>query len=327
MPPTGRGGSAGHEPTHRYAPVTPGGIIGGVSQRRENPESREKPEDAESRESRESPESRGDRRHHGYLLDNQQVEAGARFEALSALFDPVTFRHVEDVGITAGWRCWEVGAGGPSVPEWLADRVGPTGRVLATDIDVSWTGTAASRGVEVLRHDVGLDPAPEGPFDLVHARLVLGHVTQREAALRAMVGALRPGGWLLLEEADPALQPLICLDEYGPEQELANRLRRGFRHLMDERGVDLGYGRKLPRLLRAVGLSDVRADAFFPITSPPCRVLETATVHQVRDRLTAAGLATDAEIDQHLANIAAGRLDLATAPMISAWGRRPEDDA
>ena len=72
----------------------------------------------------------------GYLLDNQQVEAGERFDALSAIFDPPTFRHLDRLGIGAGWRCWEVGAGGPSVPRWLAERVGPAGRVLATDIDV-----------------------------------------------------------------------------------------------------------------------------------------------------------------------------------------------
>ncbi|MEU3488084.1 methyltransferase domain-containing protein [Streptomyces massasporeus] len=262
----------------------------------------------------------------GYLLDNRQAEAGTRFDALAALFDASTFRHFERVGIDAGWRCWEVGAGGPSVTAWLRERVGPTGRVLATDIEVSWTGTAATEGVEVLRHDVGRDDPPPGPFDLVHARLVLVHVTERDAALRSMVRALRPGGVLLVEDADPALQPLICPDEHGPEQERANRLRAGFRELLRQRGADLSYGRRLPRLLREAGLVDVEADAYFPITSPACDVLEAATVRQVRDKLVAEGLATDDEIERHLANIAAGRLDLATSPRISAWGRRPEGD-
>ncbi|MGW8379877.1 methyltransferase domain-containing protein [Streptomyces sp. ODS28] len=257
----------------------------------------------------------------GYLLDNQQVEAGTRFDALAELFDASTFRHFETVGVESGWHCWEAGAGGPSVAGWLARRVGPQGRVLATDIDVSWT-RAAPDGVEVLRHDVSAEEPPDGPFDLVHARLVLVHVPDREATLRSMIRSLRPGGWLVLEDADPALQPLICPEEYGPEQELANRLRRGFRQLLAERGADLSYGRKLPRLLREAGLDGVQADAYFPITSPACAALETATVHQVRGRLTAAGLATDEEIERHLANVASGRLDLATSPMITAWGRR-----
>ncbi|MFI7098600.1 methyltransferase domain-containing protein [Streptomyces sp. NPDC050161] len=258
----------------------------------------------------------------GYLLDNRQAEAGKRFAALSALFDPSTFRHFGTVGVGEGWRCWEVGAGGPTVPSWLAERVGPAGYVVATDIDTSWMRQAV--GFEALRHDVAAEPPPAGgPFDLIHARLVLVHVADRAKALRSMTEALRPGGWLVLEDADPALQPLICPDEYGPQQELANRLRRGFRALLKERGADLAYGRKLPRLLREAGLADVRADAYFPIASPACTVLEEATVRQVRDKLVAAGLATDEEIDRHLATVAAGGLDLATSPMISAWGRRP----
>ncbi len=137
-----------------------------------------------------------------------------------------------------------------------------------------------------------------------------------------MVSTLRPGGWLLVEDADPALQPLICPDEHGPEQALANTLRRGFRELMRQRGADLAYGRTLPRLLRGAGLADVRADAYFPLASPACTALESATVQQVRRRLVAAGLASDEQIERHLANVATGRLDLATSPMISAWGRR-----
>ncbi|EFL36760.1 methyltransferase [Streptomyces viridochromogenes DSM 40736] len=116
---------------------------------------------------------------------------------------------------------------------------GAGGRVLATGIDVSWAETAAIAGVEELRHDVARDEPPAGPFDLVHARLVLVHAAERETALRTMVRALRPGGWLLVEDADPALQPLICPDEYGPGRELANRLRTGFRQLLRQRGADL----------------------------------------------------------------------------------------
>jgi hypothetical protein len=89
------------------------------------------------------------------------------------------------------------------------------------------------------------------------------------------------------------------------------------------RTADLSYGRKLPRLLRDAGLSQVRADAFFPMTSPACGLLEAATITQLRDELIDHHYATEADIDRHLASIAAGHIDFATAPMISAWGRRP----
>ena len=259
----------------------------------------------------------------GYLLDNQQPEAPRRFDALATLFDPSTFRHLERVGVGAGWRCWEVGAGGPTVVDWLAGRVGPEGQVLATDIDIDHITGSTAATVAVRRHDVGRDPPPTGGFDLVHARLVLVHVPERTRALASMVEALRPGGWLVVEDADPALQPLICPDESGSEQRLANRLRQGFRTLMAERGADLAFGRTLPRRLRDAGLVEVEADAYFPVTAPACALLEQATVEQIRERLVANGIATDADIDLHLANVASGRLDLATSPMVSSWGRKP----
>lgn len=258
----------------------------------------------------------------GYLLDNARAEAGERFVWLAELFDPVTLGHVDRLGVRAGSRCWEVGAGGRSIPAALAAAVGPTGYVLATDIDPSWLPEGES--YEVRRHDVTADPPPElGTFDLVHARLVLGHLPDRAAALATMAAALRPGGRLLVEDADTALQPLACLDESGAAQRRANRLRDAIRELLIRRGADLRYGRTLPGALRAAGLVDVAAAGSFPVGGPACDRLEATTIAHVRGELLAAGLAEAAEIDAHLAALDAGELDLTLAPLISAWGRRP----
>jgi SAM-dependent methyltransferase len=259
---------------------------------------------------------------HEYLLANQQPGASGRLAALARVFDPVTFSHLDAIGVASGWKCWEVGAGLQSVPAWLESRVGPRGRVLATDLDPSLL--RSTDVIEVRRHDVGSDPAPADDFDLVHARLVLVHVANRAAALAAMVDALRPGGWLLVEDADPQLQPLACPDETSDAERLANRIRTGFRDLMAERGVDLAFGRTLPRLLRDSGLIDVQADGYFPLTSRAGLDLEVATVVQLRDRLESNGSANREELDRHLTDLTEGRIEVTTAPSISAWGRRPE---
>lgn len=172
-------------------------------------------------------------------------------------------------------------------------------------------------------HDMVRDPPPSETFDLVHARLVLVHLTDRGSALQVLVDALRPGGWLVIEDADPALQPLACPDERGPAEDLANRVRAQVRTLMAERGAELAYGRTLPRLLRAAQLADVGAEAYFPVTSRACAPLEAASIRQVRDELLAAGLATVQEIEAHLTNLTRGDIDLTLAPLITAWGRKP----
>ena len=70
-----------------------------------------------------------------YVLDNADEQTSARFAALPRLYDPGTIRHLEQLGVGPGWRCLEVGGGGGSIAAWLSDRVGPTGHVLATDLD------------------------------------------------------------------------------------------------------------------------------------------------------------------------------------------------
>jgi hypothetical protein len=56
-----------------------------------------------------------------YTFDNSGAQAATRFAALAAIFDPGTIRHLQDIGISEGWRCLEVGAGGGSIAKWLCD--------------------------------------------------------------------------------------------------------------------------------------------------------------------------------------------------------------
>src|SRR5438477_229199 len=105
------------------------------------------------------------------------------------------------------------GAGGGSIALWLAEQVGPSGSVLATDIDTRFLEGLARPNLAIRRHDIATDALPEAAFDLVHARFVLVHVPQRDTALQRMVRALKPGGWLVVEEPGaPVVQPEPELD-------------------------------------------------------------------------------------------------------------------
>ncbi len=243
------------------------------------------------------------------------------YQTLSSLYDANTFRLFERLGIAGGWHCWEGGAGGSTVPAWLVRRVGPGGRVLATDIDASLLGGAAGSGFGARRHDIAADPPPPGRFDLIHARLLLEHLAGRDAALTSLTQAVRPGGWLLIESADPYLQPLACPDETGPAHQLANRLRQAC-WTLQARHSDLGYGRTLPRRLRAAGLVDVAAEVFFPLAVPAAARLHRTMIERMRTPLLASAAATGDEIGRHLDDLDAGRLDVAAFPVVSVCGRK-----
>src|SRR5262245_52790165 len=156
-----------------------------------------------------------------YIFDNAaEAETAQRFANLDALYNFRTFRFLETAGIEPGWRCLEVGGGSGSVAAWMADRVGPLGYVLVTDIDPRFIeGRQRNANVELRRHDIGTDPLPEQTFDLIHARLVLQHVPQRLEALARLVTALKPRGWLVIEEFDGRLIDRAIPMSNAPEAE------------------------------------------------------------------------------------------------------------
>ena len=86
---------------------------------------------------------------------------------------------------------------------WLADQVGNRGSVLAVDRDVTLLKHLSERPnvtiVETALEDLDL---PRAKLDLIHTRNVLMHIDSADQIIAGLVEALRPGGVLLLEEAD-----------------------------------------------------------------------------------------------------------------------------
>lgn len=258
-----------------------------------------------------------------YVFDNAAPEAEQRFTGLEALYDPVTFRNLNGTGVGTGWQCLEVGAGGGSVARWLAERVAPAGHVLATDLDPQWIPPADRSSLEVRRHDIVRDPLPEAAFDLVHTRLVLIHLPQRQAVLRRLAAALRPGGWLVIEDFDLNLVPRQTLGSDRGD-ELIDTYFRAIVAVLARRGADPAFARMLPRLLEETGLGDVQAEghlAFSRGDSSGAQV-QRANAEQTRGPLIATGLMTSADIDE-LCEVFTDPASAFVGPvLISARGRR-----
>ena len=111
-------------------------------------------------------------------------------------------RKSADCQIEEGWHCLEVGAGGGSIAEWLCKRVGPTGHVVATDLQTKFIEAINEPNLEVRKHDIVVDELEENFFDLAHTRAVLEHLPRRGEALEGMINSIKPGGWILLEAHD-----------------------------------------------------------------------------------------------------------------------------
>jgi ubiquinone/menaquinone biosynthesis C-methylase UbiE len=264
-----------------------------------------------------------------YIFDNAAPQVARRFDALAALYDPMTARHLKVLGVTDGWHCLEVGGGSGSVAAWLARRVGPTGRVVVTDIDPRHMDALQEPGlanVEVRRHDITADPLEDEAFDLVHARLVLSHLPAlaRREALGRMVAALRPGGWLVVEDFDLRFADPTWPTEDRAFAALYAKMQDALIRLLESRGAGPDWAHQLPAALHALGLQDIGAEGHFalaPGRSASAR-LYRANIEQVRGEAVRAGLMTDEEVDELLAGLDDESRFASTRVMISAWGHR-----
>jgi SAM-dependent methyltransferase len=135
------------------------------------------------------------------VRDSEADRERTRLGHLATARDPNTFAALERVGVETGWHCLEVGAGAGTVTAWLAERVGPTGRVMSTDIDTRFHGPVGPN-VILRQHDITADPLPSAHFDLIHARAVLQHLPEGEAVIDRFSAALKPGGWLVVEDGN-----------------------------------------------------------------------------------------------------------------------------
>jgi SAM-dependent methyltransferase len=261
-----------------------------------------------------------------YIYDPAWEHERARLDALEALLDPGSIRHLETIGVAPGWRCLEVGGGGGSITRWLCDRVGPSGSVVATDLDTRFLDAIDAANLELRVHDAVKEDFESAAFDLVHSRDVLEHIPEHLDVLRKMIAALKPGGWILIEDVDFATE-LYGTGFAAPADiaPLLGKLWRGNADMMRSRGIDPEFGRRLPELFFEHGLEDVRAEiraAMRDPSSPQGQMVKLALAH-LGPMLIEHGAVTQEELD-HLAQ----RLDdpkvVSFAPLhVSAWGRKP----
>lgn len=244
-----------------------------------------------------------------------------RLELLQARYDPLTMGRLERLGPAAGWSCLEVAAGAGSVARWLADRVGPTGRVVATDLDPRFLDTSLPPNVEVRRHDILTDPLETGTFDLVHCRALLCHLDEPLAALARMAGALRPGGWLLVEDAD-----YVTYDTASPDHALApvwNRAALRIAAFASENLLDPHLGRRLPGFLARLGLEQRGHEGLVRIhqgASPSAEFFRQSFEPLREGRLDPAGL-SEADLDALCAALTDPTFSFVDAVSYAAWGR------
>lgn len=251
-----------------------------------------------------------------YAYDQAWHDERERLAGMERLWDGGTFELLERLGVEKGSRVAEVGAGGGSVVEWLTERVGPGGAVLAADVYMKFLEPLAGGAVQVAEHDIRAKPLPAGEYDIVHARLLVEHVGT--GALENMVAGVRPGGWLLVEEYD-----FGCSGFY-PHDPVAERVSNAVLDVMGSAGFDRECGRKLPLELEALGLQDVQCEGRAHVVrgGTPETAFSELSLRAMREAVVSSGRATEEEVETMLERIADPQRTWLSPLLVACWGQR-----
>lgn len=168
---------------------------------------------------------------------------------------------------------------------------------------------------------------PERAYDLIHARLVLQWVPARHEALRRMAAALRPRGWLVIEEYEPLL-----IDRGFPTREAADaaayqKMVAAQVAFLSARGGEEGWGRNLYQRLRDQGLVEVGMSGNLEVWRGGSigAQLDRGSYERMREQAVSAGFATEEEVARVLALLDDPNFAISSPVMLTAWGRRPSD--
>jgi 2-polyprenyl-3-methyl-5-hydroxy-6-metoxy-1,4-benzoquinol methylase len=241
-------------------------------------------------------------------------EAGyKRLQVLARASAPNTTALFDRVGLHDGMRCCDLGCGPGVVSLMLAERVGPSGHVDGIDMDEVKLGLArrdaAERGVANVTFRAGDVTAWEDPgaYDVVYARFLLQHLERPVDMLARMWAGVRPGGALVVEDADFSLAfcepPLDAFDFFIDAY--AETIRR--------RGGDHTAGRKLHRYALEAGVAAPQLRVVQRVDAAgEAKTMIHRTLLATSDAMVAEGVATREAIAEAAAGLAAATADPGT---------------
>ena len=253
-----------------------------------------------------------------YILDDAATVEYQRLDLMSKILDPWTRGYLEALGVARGWHCLELGGGNGSIAEWLCDVVGSRGSVTAVDINTTLLDLVPAQNLTVRQVDVRTEDLPGDAYDLVSCRALLHQIAEHApAVLDKMTAAVRPGGWLLVQEPDFHLAPTTEPAEWAATWSAL--LEWGH-----DSGVDWFIGRALPGMVTAAGFERPQAETDVQNIRGGDRgaLYFKLFFAEVRDRVLAGGRLDAATLDAATALLDDPSYWTQCWMMTAVWGRK-----
>jgi SAM-dependent methyltransferase len=237
---------------------------------------------------------------------------------------------LDRIGIQSGWRVIDVGCGPLGILDSLSQRVGVRGEVVGLEYVPRFAEAASAEivrlglaNVRVIQADALTSGLARNSFDFAHERLVMVNRPNPEAILSEMVALVRDAGIVAVEEVDDA--SWLCYPSHPSWDILVEIYHSAFgRH-----GGNVFFGRRLPEMLRSVGLEDVQCKVHVDIVQPhgSRRKHLLSLLASLHDKVISLGLLAENELAVHKAAIALHLADPNTIVidklLVQSWGRKP----
>lgn len=138
--------------------------------------------------------------------------------------------------------------------------------------------------------------------------------------MQQLAGVLRPGGWLVVDDYD-----LHTISIIHPPDAVWAKVISAATNVLQSAGADVGFGRRLPSVLRTAGLTEVGAEGQVLLQSAPDGAPWLLPIlARMREPMIGSGVVSAAELDQVVGDIKDRdcALSMFLPTMVSARGRR-----
>ena len=169
---------------------------------------------------------------------------------------------LRNAGLKVGTRIADIGCGSGIITEYLANEVDASGLVVGIENNEKLFNLAKARNakynqVQIINNDAcHLVEIEENFFDFVYARFILQHLADPTNLLTEANRILKPGGKLIVMDADDSL---FHITPYHKEMgEFLSEVSKG----QTKYGGDRNIGHKIPCMLFDAGYSNINTSVY-----------------------------------------------------------------
>ena len=195
--------------------------------------------------------------------DAEDQKEYERLKKIEELFDPRTQSLLQRIGLRQGMSFLELGPGAGGILGWVLEAVGSNGKVTAIDRDTRFIDKLQHPNLQIIKGDLTRIELGNERYDFIHGRYVLMHIPGFQDVLKKVTAALKPGGWILLEEADFTAARIDT--SIAENQRVFTATSQAIDRLFSSKKINPAFGKHLRETLVRCGFMNIQEEVYAPL--------------------------------------------------------------